>query len=110
MAKAIKYTYDGEEYILEFTRESVRTIENAGFNVQDYRAKPLTTGEVLFQGAFLAKHRKIKPAVMEQMWKNTENKEDLLSTLIEMYADTVDSFMDEPSEANTKKATWEKTF
>lgn len=105
---AIKFKYEGEEYILEYTRDVIKALERNHFNIQNYVEEPVSTADTLFKGAFLAKYRKLKESKIEEMWKSVSDKDGLLVALIELYKSTVDSFMDEPSEEEAKKSNWEK--
>ena len=57
MAKQLTFTYNGKDYVLEYTRNTVRQMENNGFVTNDIDIKPMTVLPALFAGAFLAHHR-----------------------------------------------------
>ncbi|MCM1545286.1 MAG: DUF5055 domain-containing protein, partial [Ruminococcus sp.] len=68
MAKTIKFKgSDGKEYLLEFTRKSVKTMERQGFRIDEIDSKPMTVLPALFAGAFLAHHKFVKPAVSDEI-------------------------------------------
>ena len=109
MAKTITLAHEGKEYTLEFTRNSVVTLERQGFNLDDIETKPLTTLPTLFAGAFLANHRYVKREVVDAIYKKLLDKMSLTMKLAEMYNDTVSAFVDDPeeSEGNIEwRASW----
>ncbi len=108
MAKRIEIKYNGEKYTLEFTRDTVRQMERAGFNIEEAMASPLTSIETLFTGAFLANHgRAVKDRVPEKILKGKIPKE-MFGKLIEMYNEPIaEMFDDEDGEGNLE---WEASF
>ena len=54
MNKQLRFTYDGKDYCLEYTRRSVEMMEKRGFIASDITDKPMTALPALFAGAFLA--------------------------------------------------------
>lgn len=109
MAKQMTIDFGGEKYTLEFTRDSVRQMESAGFNIDKAMATPLLSTETLFTGAFLANHgRAIKDRIPEKIIKNKLPK-GILTKLIEMYNDPLTEMFtdDEDGEGNLK---WETNF
>jgi len=109
MSKTMRVTYDGETYTLEYTRESITLMEKQGFRIQDIGEKPMSTLPVLFAGAFLAHHRKIKPGVISKIFEHLPDKEGLIDKLGEMYAEPFEAFFDDPEEGEGN-ATWGADF
>jgi len=109
MAKQIIFEFEGKEYVLEFTRKSIETMERQGFVASDIVDKPMTTLPALFAGAFLAHHRYVKKELVDEIYSKMTNKHDLLSKLAEMYNEPIQALMEEPEEAegNVK---WEASF
>ena len=109
MAKQIIFEFEGKEYVLEFTRKSIETMERQGFVASDIVDKPMTTLPALFAGAFLAHHRYVKKELVDEIYSKMTNKQDLLSKLAEMYNEPIQALMEEPEEAegNVK---WEASF
>lgn len=113
MAKTIRLEYDGTTYTLEFTRRSVRRMEEQGFRVQDVTDRPMSTLPALFQGAFLAHHPFIKPAVVDAIFDRIQHKEDFLMKLAEMYTEPLTALMGEPEESEGDEknvASWEANW
>lgn len=109
MAKQIIFEFEGKEYVLEFTRKSIETMERQGFVASDIVDKPMTTLPALFAGAFLAHHRYVKKELVDEIYSKMTNKQDLLSKLAEMYNEPIQALMEEPEDAegNVK---WEASF
>ena len=99
MAKQLRFTYQGKEYCLEYTRKSVETMEKNGFVASDIQDKPMTTLPALFAGAFIANHRFIKQDVVNAIFAKMTNKGELIGKLAEMYNEPIMTLIDEPDEA-----------
>ena len=98
MSKQLKFTYEGKEYVLEFTRRSVEQMERNGFVASDVRDKPMTTLPALFAGAFLANHRFVRQDVIDRIYAKLTNKQELIGKLAEMYNEPITAWIDEPEE------------
>ena len=82
----INLTHNQKEYTLEFSRQSVKTMEQQGFILDELTAKPMTMFPMLFQGSFIMHHKGIK------------DRSALMEALMEMYAETLSSLMDDDAE------------
>jgi hypothetical protein len=98
MAKQLKFTYEGKDYTLEFTRRTVTQMEKNGFVAAEVENKPMTTLPALFEGAFLAHHRFEKKEVIDKIFANMTNKEELIGKLAEMYNEPIMALVEEPEE------------
>ena len=103
MAKQITFSYNGNDYTLEFTRRSVEEMEREGFRVDDIQIKPMTALPALFAGAFKAHHRFIKRRTIDEIYAAMPNKEDLIQRLAEMYNEPLETLLTEPVEGSEKK-------
>lgn len=99
MAKQLKFTYDGMDYVLEFTRKSVETMESRGFRSADISEKPMTTLPALFAGSFIAHHRWTKQDVIDAIYSKMTNKSELIGKLAEMYSEPISALIEEPEES-----------
>lgn len=109
MAKRIELTYNGNKFTLEYTRDTVRQMERAGFNIDSAMDTPLTSVETLFTGAFLANHGKaVKDRIPEKILKGGIPK-DMFGKLIEMYNEPISEMFDE-GEDNEGNLEWETNF
>lgn len=110
MNKQITFTYDGKEYKLEFTRRTIRQMEENGFNIQLIGEKPMTMLPDFFAGAFRANHKNVKREVIDEIYTNMPNKDKLIEKLVEMYNEPLSALMDEPDENSIKKVDWMASF
>ena len=99
MEKTIKFTIDGKEYTLAFTRASVIATENMGFNVAEVTTKPIKSLTYLWRGAFLEHHDTLTIGEVDELFKKI-NKKGLLDALLELYKAPIESLFDEENEKN----------
>lgn len=104
MSKQIAFEYDGKEYTLEYTRNTVRQMERRGFVADDIASKPMTVLPDLFAGAFLANHSQIKRAKIDEIYACMGDKQKLIGALTDMYNATIETLLDEPEEG--KNVSW----
>jgi hypothetical protein len=109
MAKQLRFSFEGKDYVLEFTRKTVSDMERRGFVVSDVETKPMSTLPALFAGAFLAHHRFIKSETIDAIFAQMTNREELIGKLAEMYNEPLAALVEEPeeNEGNVKwTASW----
>lgn len=105
MAKTIKFSFEGKDYTLEFTRNSIKTMESQGFTLSQVADKPISVLPALFRGAFLANHKFVKAEVIDKIFARMTDREKLFETLAEMYNEPIVALMDEP-ESNEGNISW----
>jgi len=105
MAKQIIFSYEGKDYTLEYTRRTIKQMEDEGFVAKDIDDRPMTLLPALFAGAFKAHHRFVKQDVIDAIYANMPNKDKLIEKLAEMYNEPIMSLMDEP-EDTAKNVDW----
>ena len=105
MAKTINFTYEGKDYTLEFTRRTIRQMEDEGFVARNIDDRPMTLLPALFAGAFKAHHRFVKPDVIDKIYAGMPNKDKLIEKLAEMYNEPIMSLMEEPADT-AKNVDW----
>lgn len=105
MAKTITLTFEDKEYTLEYTRNSVMTLERQGFNINEIESKPMLTLPKLFAGAFLAHHPMVKQEKIDKIFALMKDKASLIEKLAEMYNDPIVALVDEP-EDNEGNISW----
>ena len=105
MAKTINLTYEGKDYTLEFTRRTIRQMEDEGFVARNIDDRPMTLLPALFAGAFKAHHRFVKQDTIDAIYANMPNKDKLIEKLAEMYNEPILSLMEEP-EDTAKNVDW----
>ena len=99
----INLTYEKNEYVLEYNRQSVKTMEGQGFVLEELTANHMTMIPLLFNGAFIKNHRGIKRNLMDEIFEEIGDKTALMEALMEMYAETLGTLTDGNGEGN---ATW----
>ena len=109
MSKQINFEHKNKEYTLEYTRESVKQMEREGFVASDIVTKPMLTLPKLFAGAFKAHHRyDIKQKEIDEIFELIKNKQALVEKLAEMYAEPMETLMDDVDEGNA--IAWDPNF
>ena len=110
MNKQIIFEFEGKEYTLEFTRESIKQMEREGFVLEDVAKKPMLTLPVFFAGAFKAHHRfDTKQKKIDEIFEKFSNKQALFSKLLDMYQEPMETLIDnENNEGNA--IAWEASF
>ena len=99
MAKAIRFTFKDEEYVLQFTKRTIKEMEDKGFRIREIGDRPMTLWPMLFKGAFLANHRSTKESVVEEIYDAMPNKQALVEAMIELYDEPYSAMMDDPDDA-----------
>ena len=91
----ITLTYKGKEYNLEYNRQSVKTMEQQGFVLDELSSKPMTMIPMLFSGAFIRNHKGMKRSLIDEIYEEINDKSGLMEALMEMYAETLSTLMDD---------------
>lgn len=104
MSKVLTIAHRGEKFTLEFTRRSVKNMEDSGFIASEVKDRPMMLLD-LFAGAFMANHKNVKRQKIEQIYDSCKNKDALLEKLVEMYNEPIAALMDDP-EDDEGNATW----
>lgn len=105
----INFDYNGKHYCLEYTRDTVKQMEAAGFNINDVGDKPATRVEQLWAGAFLANNRKTSQNIIKELFDKMKNKDQLIEKLTEMYASTL-SYLLPDDEEDAGNVEWTATL
>lgn len=109
MAKKLEFNYQGKDYTLEYTRDSVKQMEREGFVANDIVSKPMLTLPKLFSGAFKAHHKyDVKQKQIDEMFDLFKNKDVLIEKLAEMYHEPFEALMDDSDAGNA--IAWEANF
>lgn len=102
----IVLNHENKEYVLEYNRQSVKTMESQGFVLDEITTKPMTMIPMLFSGAFIKNCRGTKRNEIDAIYNGIADKTALMEALMEMYAETLSTLTDGPSEGNV---TWTLT-
>lgn len=91
----IVITWHGTEYTLEFSRETASIAENTfDIAITDLQRGKFSKVPEFFYCAFIMHHSKIEISTTNAIWRDCEDKTGLLTTLIELYYNTVNSLFD----------------
>ena len=104
MEKTLKFTADGKEYTLAFTRATVAATERMGSRIEDVYETPVNSTTLLWRGAFLEHHDTLTIAEVDALLERVDNT-DLLTALIDLYKAPVESLFDEEHSKNAIKWT-----
>ena len=104
MEKTLKFTVDGKEYKLTYTRATIIATENMGFNISDVGKKPIGSLTLLWRGAFLANHDTLTIAEVDGLLDKI-SKDGLLDALISLYTAPIESLGGEENSKNAIKWT-----
>lgn len=115
MSTKITVTYNQNEYVLEYSRQAVKQMEDQGFVVDQIGDKPMTMIPLLVYGAFMKNNRGIKRSLVDEIYENIVDKigsdgaDGFINTLLEMYAETVTTLTDNGSADEGNAAVWKVT-
>ena len=110
MATTINIEYQNKNYTLEFSRQSVKNIEDLGFVLDQISDKPMTMVPLLVYGAFMKHNRGIKRALVDEIYENLvkkvggEGEEGFIQVLMEMYAETINTLTGDVSDGDEGNA------
>ena len=111
MAKQINLNYNGKDYCLEYTRDTVKQMEREGFVSSDIVTKPMSTLPKLFAGAFKAHHRfDTKQKQIDEIFELFKSKQALVEKLAEMYAEPMEALMNDDNIDEGNAIAWEANF
>ncbi len=111
MAKQLKFEHNNKEYTLEYTRETVKQMEREGFVTSDIVDKPMLTLPKLFAGAFKAHHKfDTKQKQIDEIFELFTNKTALVEKLAEMYAEPMETLMDDDNVDSGNAIAWDANF
>ena len=96
----ITFSYDGKDYCLEYTKRSVKTMEDRGFIPAKIIEAPMTYLPELFAGAFLANHRFLDRPVIDKIFEAMGDKKQLVNALVEMYNEPINALTANADEGN----------
>lgn len=105
----ISFDYNGKHYVLEYTRESVKRMEAAGYRPNESGSTPLMELDMLWAGAFYKNHRQTSSRILEKILDEMKDKDKLLQTLRQMVTETYNSLVD-PDEEDSGNVEWTATI
>ncbi len=114
MSTIITVTYDNKTYDLEYSRNSVKAMEQQGFVLDQIGDKPMTMVPLLVYGAFMKNHKGIKRSLVDEIYEHISDKigdgdNGFIQALLEAYADTLNTLTENNSVDEGNVATWKVT-
>ena len=114
MSTTVTITYQKQQYILEYSRNAVKQLEQQGFVVDQLGEKPMTMVPLLVYGAFIKNHKGIKRALVDEIYEHIVDKigdgeDGFIQVLLEMYAETVNTLTDTSAVDEGNAAIWTVT-
>lgn len=115
MSTTITVTYEEKDYTLEYSRNSVKAMEQQGFVLDQIGDKPMTMVPILVYGAFMKHNKGIKRSLVDEIYEHIADKtggvddDGFIQTLLGMYADTVNTLTENKSSDEGNVATWKVT-
>jgi hypothetical protein len=114
MSTKITITYQNTDYVLEYSRNSVKQMEQQGFVLDKIPEQPMTQVPLLVYGAFVKNNKGIKRSLVDEIYEHIADKigdgdNGFIHALLEMYAETVNTLTDNNSVDEGNKAVWELT-
>lgn len=111
MSTKITIEYQKNEYVLEYSRTAVKQMEQQGFVLDQISDKPMTMVPLLVYGAFTKHNKGIKRNLVDEIYEHISDKigdgeNGFIQTLLEMYAETVNTLTDNSSVDEGNKAVW----
>lgn len=98
MIDPIKFSYNGTDYTLYFTRATCRQLGEQGFDLTLLDSRPLEMVPMLFHGAFMAEHPKVRRKFTDDLLYKITNRKELIGALAELYAEPIRAIVEEPDD------------
>lgn len=112
MATQITVTYNNDDFVLEYSRNAVKQMEQQGFVLEEISRQPMNMIPLLVYGAFIKHNRGIKRDLVNEIYEHiadkvgTDGESGFIQTLLEMYAETVNVLTDNSPVDEGNAATW----
>lgn len=114
MSTTITVTYQKNDYVLEYSRNSVKQMEQQGFVLEKLSEQPMTQIPLLVYGAFIKNNKGIKRSLVDEIYEHITDKigdgdNGFIHALLEMYAETMNALTDNDSVDEGNRAVWKVT-
>ena len=114
MATQITITYKKQDYVLEYSRNAVKQMEQQGFVLDKIAEQPMTMVPMLVYGAFVKNNKGTKRALVDEIYDHVADKigdgdNGFIHALLEMYAETVNTLTDNDDVDEGNRAVWKVT-
>lgn len=102
---SIEVTYQDHVYKFGFTRAAAQAAERDGFVAAEMGDKPALMIPTLVYHAAAAYNSGIKRKLVEDIYKDVQDKDGFLTALVEEYVETVNTLLQNNEQGN---ATWKR--
>lgn len=92
MSKKLPITVNGADYVLQYNRWAIKQIEAKGFSVDKISDKLVTSIELMFQGALIMNHPRVKASEANKLFDAMSDDYDtseLIELLVDLYTDAL---------------------
>lgn len=104
----VKIKHEDKEYRIGFTRFTAKAMDAAGFDISEWASHMATSVPMIVHYAFKAKHPNISDHQAETIWAAQRGKNKLLHAMVESYAQTFGSLLDDNTDEDDKEnVSWE---
>lgn len=108
MATNVTFTYEGDEYTLEYNENAIRLLDKQfDFSLNSIEKVQLSDVPNMFFVALRMHHPRVSKKDADAMYSRIGGKTDLLAALVEMYAEAVQAIIEEPEEGEA--ISWKKS-
>lgn len=111
MSTRIEVNYKDKTYTLEYSRNTVRQMEQQGFVLDKLSEQPMNMIPMLVHGAFAKHHKGIKRNQIDDIYDHIVDKfgdggDGFVHALLEMYAETLNTLTDTVATDEGNTAVW----
>ena len=102
-----------KEFTLEYNRESIKWLESAGFNVEEFTKKPVTYREILWQSLFIKNHNNtVNPNLALKLMDTyaEEKGEAMVNKVVKFAFEEYTAFINALAGTNSEKTEEELTI
>lgn len=92
-----------KDYDLQLTRESVKWLENAGFDASNFEKKPLTYIDMIWACAFIANHKDVNANLAAKLMASYAEEGGDVMEIINFIIEEYQSFMSALTDTKAKK-------
>lgn len=100
---------NGKEYTLALTRNSVKAMEAAGFDVQSFMQKPITMMDIVWFGGFVKNYPELTITQTSSLLEEYQNEGGDVNEVVTFLVEEYSAFVNAPADTKSKKkATFNK--
>lgn len=103
--RKLKLNINNKDYVLELDRTSIKWLEAAGFNLEDFLKKPITFREYLWTSLFIKNHQDVNPTLAIKLMDTYANEKgnNMVNKVVRFAYEEYDSFINALTDTNSEK-------